>query len=145
MTLTEAQAMTPEEKNVKLAELRGTARNELGIHYKDRAPHYSFGNSEEYTRQKCANYQRQGINCELVERSVADEDYCNDLNAVHEVEKGLSEAQSARYAKHLYQSDAITYAILDHHEEVIWETIAEFLKATADQRTTALILTLSQA
>lgn len=112
MTLTEAQAITPEERRVKLAELMG---------YK---PHEGFEGERWVTPDGRMSVTLGGAYEKLP-------DYCNDLNAVHEVERGLYEDDS----KHPLVTRYETYLC----DQVTWP-----LHATADQRTTALILTLSQ-
>ena len=47
-----------------------TLNQELGIRYKDGTE--SWGNSPEYTAQKCAHYQKQGLGCELITREDLD-------------------------------------------------------------------------
>jgi len=85
--------LTDQEKRIKVAEACGIPLiEELGIRYKDGLE--SWGNSPEYTAQKCANYQRQGVGCELIKRQVpgdSDFDPQNDLNAMHGAEKVIDE------------------------------------------------------
>jgi hypothetical protein len=77
--------------NAAIAEKLGTAREELGIKYPD--GRFSFGNTENYTSQKCANYQSQGMACELVTRTVSDEDYVHDANTRAEILASLTEEE----------------------------------------------------
>jgi len=75
--------MTEEKQRIAIAEACGIPiYEELGIRYKDSAE--NWGQSAEYTAQKCANYQRQGLGCELIKRkqTVDEFDPLHDLNAI---------------------------------------------------------------
>ena len=71
--------MTPSEANKIIAEHMGT--KEIAIYYLDEDK-WCGGNSLEYTKQKCENYQRQGLNCELRERVIVTEAYTESLDAL---------------------------------------------------------------
>lgn len=59
-------------------------QEELGIRYADGSE--SWGQSPEYTAQKCQNYQRQGLGCTLIKRQiVGDFDPTTDMNHAMEV------------------------------------------------------------
>lgn len=60
-----------------------TLEEELG--YIDRNGNTSFGNSPEYTRQKCENYARQGLGTKLITRKMAAKAYSTDIAAAWEV------------------------------------------------------------
>lgn len=92
--------MTHEAQRIAIAEACGKAiYEELGIRYKDGME--SWGQSAEYTAQKCANYQRQGLGCELIKRKQTDQDFdpLNDLNVMHESEKVLTGEQAWEYVQ----------------------------------------------
>ena len=91
--------LTQEQKNRLIAEACGTAYRALGIRYKDGTK--SFGQSEEYTRQKCANYQRQGLGCELIEEMRTTEDYFADLNACHDAWLNLPQDKKRMFEQNL--------------------------------------------
>lgn len=57
---------------------------EYGILYKENNRE-SWGNSPEYTISKVKNYQRQGINCELLKRKLINKDYSNNILFAWEV------------------------------------------------------------
>lgn len=124
---------------IRVAELCGYAYDELGILYKDGMR--TFGNSEEYTRQKCANYQRQGLGCELVTRRTTDTDYPRDLNACHEFEEMLDADQCAEYVRLLKRYHP-TYCILDREQgdadEVNYQTFS-LVHAAAEDRCRAFV------
>lgn len=83
--------MTTQEQRIEFAEEMGIPIiEELGILYKD--GQRSFGNSAEYTAQKCANYQRQGLGCELIKRKTCGDfdpfTNANDAEAIIEHMRG---------------------------------------------------------
>lgn len=127
--------MKPEEINVAIAEAVGTVREELGIKYPDGC--FSFGNSEEYTRQKCANYQSRGMACELVTRKVSDEDYYEDLNAIHGAVQKLNINQLSDYLDHLDKVCVPVHICPTTHSLAV-------IEATAPQRCEALLKTLGK-
>lgn len=125
MTLTEAQAMTPEERRVKLASLLGA-----GEVAGRQCPSCMFGRGQGH-----ASF------CSAVP------DYCNDLNAVHSVERGLPSHLWTDYAmtiRKIIQKECCKDEFYIPGTERA-QLIADvwFYCATADQRTTALILTLA--
>ncbi len=126
--------MTDERMRIKVAEACGTAFKELVIQYPDGREN-GRGNTPEYIRQKFNNYRSQGIDCELVEVTSTNEDYPNDLQACHEMEKALTEKQVRSYAFILAQ-------VLDTSPTVDLDDQFLNIHATARQRCEAFLKTL---
>lgn len=136
------QSMTKEEKNVRLAEIQGVKcrRCKGQGSYLRHGPHewYRIGYGKDQQRTPCDHithdqYKPYG---DLLP------DYCNDLNAVHDIEETLTDEQYERYSVDLW-------SIVNHAQirQPSHPTRCErtFMSASAEQRTDALILTLSQA
>lgn len=126
MTLEEVRAMTPEEKRVKLAVLLGYEHGlrELG--------------DQQFDRWLIPGCDRYGIHNWVSTSDLPD--YCNDLNAVHNVEKTLTPHQLKWMEEHMRR------VVGKEATDDDWEGPNAATKpwhATALQRTTALILTLS--
>ena len=69
-------------------------------------------------------------------------DYLNDLNAMHEAEKGLNEDQQKLYVERLMGD--VHNPISDYCQEYMWDAVYSFcLHATAAQRAEAFLRTLS--
>ena len=71
--------MTNDEVNKIIAEYMGIT--EMAIYYIDDGS-WCGGQSLEYATQKCANYKRQGINCELRERVIVKDEYTESLDSL---------------------------------------------------------------
>ena len=71
--------MTEEEINETIAKYMGI--KELAIYYPE-DDRWSGGNSVEYTYQKCENYKKLGVNCEVKERVIVTEDYTKSLDVL---------------------------------------------------------------
>lgn len=136
MTLTEAQAMTPEEKRVKLAKLIGLEVVELPFvpNKVNRDAYFTTEAAQALYRQYPRGKTVKGI-----------PDYCNDLNAVHEVEKRLRPLQLRDMETHLIRIVSREATDEDWADPRGGNAATKEWHATAAQRTTALILTLSRA
>lgn len=124
--------MTPDEQRIALAELCGWKDIYRGSRKGNAATN---GNTLWATKDApSTNYPR--------EYSVVP-DYLNDLNAVHEAEKMLTDEQRERYANTLYRMPAFD-AIKDTYEDILFDAVFKLIHATAAQRTEALLRTLGR-
>ncbi len=147
--------MTDQEKRIKMAEACGIPLvEELGIRYKNGSE--SWGNSPEYTVQKCENYQLHGVGCELIKRKVpADSDFDpqNDLNAMAKVEfntfnktsdkETFAECQSRLNLGALYRKNLRSLVAADYTADLRHPTQGWVEFATASQRFEAFGKTLN--
>ena len=72
-------------------------------------------------------------------------DYLNDLNAMHEAEKVLTEAQKAVYAEILCTNlDLVDWGYYPGESEIDWNEVSKVAFATASQRAEAFLHTIDK-
>ena len=128
--------MTDEQINIAIAEAVGNIYIEKVIRYPDGREN-GRGNTPSYIQGKFENYRSRGMDCELIEVVSTDTDYCNDLNAMHEVENTMRPHDTFeewlsfdKYAKTLQawfepEADAI-HASARHRAEAYLRTIGKW-------------------
>lgn len=130
----EPKAMTDQEINIKIAEHCGKGHLRWYYQFKFRSnPEYSWDTYPcatkelaERTRQEFIEGGDEVTEVEPYETPHRVPDYCNDLNAMHEAEATMDEAQRRTYFYHLFGSQR-----LDDGD--LWKAV----HATARQRAEA--------
>jgi len=129
--------MKPEQQNIVIALHVGTAFKENVIRYQNGIEN-GRGNTPEYIQQKFKLYQAQGVKCDLLEVWSTQENYLNDLNAIHVACEMLDEQQEMTFKGHLWE------IVRRDYESGKRSRILSAINATATQRAEAFLRTINK-